>query len=62
MERGMRTREKSNSHGASEEENNPFEEEENLELTGGNPILDDILCHIDNSRSPGNRYCEGMRR
>jgi hypothetical protein len=63
MERGMKTREKANSHGASEkEEDNFFEEEENLELTGGNPILDDILRHIDDPRSPGNRYCEGTRR
>jgi hypothetical protein len=54
MERGMRTREKTNNHGASEEEeDNPFEEEESLELTGGNPILDDILRHIDDPRSPG---------
>jgi hypothetical protein len=61
MERGMRTREKTNSHGTSEEDN-PFEEEENLELTGGNPILDEILRHTDDPRSPGNRYCEGTRR
>jgi hypothetical protein len=47
MERGMRTREKTNSHGVSEEEDNPFEEEENLELTGENPILENIIHHID---------------
>jgi hypothetical protein len=58
MESGMRTREKTNSHGASEEEDNPLEEEENLELTGGNPILDDTLRHIDDPRSLGNRYCD----
>jgi hypothetical protein len=48
MERGMKTREKTNSDGPSEEEeDNPFEEEENLKLTGGNPILSDILRHTD---------------
>jgi hypothetical protein len=29
-----------------EGEDNPFEEEDDLQLPGGNPILDDILCLI----------------
>jgi hypothetical protein len=40
-----------------------FEEEDKMpELSDGNPILDDILRHIHDPHSPGNRYCEDIRR
>jgi hypothetical protein len=52
MEHSMRTSEKKDNYSPSEEEeNNPFGEEDNLKLTQGNPILDDILPHINDSRS-----------
>jgi hypothetical protein len=46
----MRTSEKKRNHRPSEKEkDNPFGEKDNLELTYRNPILDDILRHIDDS-------------
>jgi hypothetical protein len=63
MKHSMRTNEKRHSQGRSEkEEDNPFGEEDSLEITCGIIILDDILRHIDDSRSHRNRYREGTRR
>jgi hypothetical protein len=58
----MRTSEKKHKHGPSEEEDNPFGEEDDPERTCGNSIPEDILGHIDDSRSSGNRHREGTRR
>jgi hypothetical protein len=38
-----------------EDENNLVEEEDDLEGARVSPILEDVICHINDSRSPGNR-------
>jgi hypothetical protein len=41
-----------------EDENSLFEEEDDLERTRVNTILEDIIRHVDDPHSPGNRYTE----
>jgi hypothetical protein len=44
-----------------EDENNLFEEEDNLEGVRMIPVLEDIICYIDDTHSPSNRYAEMTR-
>jgi hypothetical protein len=41
---------------------NAFDQEDDPQLSAGNPILDDVLRNLNNPHSPGNRYSEDTRR
>jgi hypothetical protein len=44
-----------------EGENKWFEEEDDFEGARVGPILEEIICHIDDPHSPGNQYTETTR-
>jgi hypothetical protein len=44
-----------------EDENNLFEEEDDLDEARVSPTLEEVIRHIDDPLSPGNRYTEITR-